>query len=54
MTSKELTALEALELLKKLKKNNIDNQIVEDMLLDIIEKNIKKYESMKRGGKNDK
>lgn len=54
MTSKELTALEALELLKKLKKNNIDNRIVEDMLLDIIEKNIKRYELMKRGGKNDK
>lgn len=54
MTKKELTALEALELLKKLKKNNIDNQIVEDMLLDIIEKNIKKYELMKEGIEDDK
>ena len=54
MTGKELTALEALELLKKLKKNNIDNQIVEDMLLDIIEKNIKKYELREEVEENDK
>ena len=36
MTSKKLTALEALELLKKLRQNNIDDQEVEDMLFDII------------------
>ena len=44
MTSKEFTALEALELLKKLKKNNIDDQEVEDMLFDIIEETLKKHD----------
>ena len=47
MTSKELTALEALELLKKLKKNNIDDQEVEDMLLDIIEEELKEHRLLK-------
>ena len=47
MTSKELTALEALELLKKLKKNNIDDQMVEDMLLDIIEEELKEHRMLK-------
>ena len=47
MTSKKLTALEALELLKKLKQNNIDDQMVDDMLLDIIEKELKEYKSLK-------
>ena len=44
MTSKKLTALEALELLKKLKKNNIDDQEVEDILFDIIEETLKKHD----------
>lgn len=44
MTSKELTALEALELLKKLKQNNIDDQEVEDILFDIIEETLKKHD----------
>lgn len=44
MASKKLTALEALELLKKLKKNNIDDQEVEDMLFDIIEETLKKHD----------
>ena len=48
MTSKELTALEALDLLKKLKKNNIDDQEVEDMLLDIIEKELKEHRLLKK------
>ena len=47
MTSKKLTSLEALELLKKLKKNNIDDQEVEDMLLDIIEKELKEHKFLK-------
>ncbi len=47
MTSKKLTALEALELLKKLKKNNIDDQMVEDMLLDIIEEELKEHRLLK-------
>ena len=47
MTSKQLTALEALELLKKLKKNNIVDQEVEDMLLDIIEKELKEHRLLK-------
>ena len=50
MASKELTALKAIELLKKLKQNNIDDQMVEDMLLHIIEQDIKRYELIK----NDK
>lgn len=44
MASKELTALEALELLKKLKQNNIDDQEVEDMLFDIIKETLKKHD----------
>ena len=48
MTSKKLTALEALELLKKLKKNNIDDQMVEDMLLDIIEEELKEHRLLKK------
>ena len=36
-----------LDLLKKLKQNNIDNQEVEDILLDIIEKELKEYRSLK-------
>lgn len=47
MTSKELTALEAIELLKKLKQNNIDDQEVEDMLLDIIEEELKEHRLLK-------
>lgn len=47
MTSKELTALEALELLKKLRQNNIDDQEVEDMLLDIIEEELKEHRLLK-------
>ena len=47
MTGKELTSLEALELLKKLKKNNIDDQEVEDMLLDIIKKELKEHRLFK-------
>ena len=48
MASKELTALEALDLLKKLNKNNIDDQEVEDMLLDIIEKELKEHSLLKK------
>ena len=48
MTSKKLTALEALELLKKLKQNNIDDQEVEDMLLDIIEEELKEHRLLKK------
>ena len=44
MTSKELTALEALDLLEKLKKNNIDDQEIEDILFDIIEETLKKHD----------
>ena len=47
MTSKKLTALEAIELLKKLKQNNIDDQMVEDMLLDIIEEELKEHRLLK-------
>lgn len=47
MTSKKLTALEALELLKKLKKNNIDDQEVEDMLVGIIEEELKEHRLLK-------
>ena len=47
MANKELTALETLDLLKKLKKNNIDDQEVEDMLLDIIEEELKKHRMLK-------
>ena len=50
MASKKLTSLEAIELLKKLKQNNIEDQMVEDMLLHIIEQDIKRYELIK----NDK
>ena len=48
MAGKKLTALEALDLLKKLKKNNIDGQEVEDMLLDIIEEELKKHRMLKK------
>ena len=47
MASKELTALEALKLLKKLKKNNIVDQEVEDILLDIIEEELKEHRLLK-------
>ena len=47
MTGKELTSLEAIELLKKLKKNNIDDQEVEDILLDIIEEELKEHRLLK-------
>lgn len=47
MTGKKLTSLEAIELLKKLKKNNIDDQEVEDMLLDIIEEELKEHRLLK-------
>ena len=47
MTGKELTSLEAIELLKKLKKNNINDQEVEDMLLDIIEEELKEHRMLK-------
>ena len=48
MTSKELTALEALMLLKNLRQNNINDQEVEDMLLDIIEKELKEHRLLKK------
>ena len=44
MTSKELTALEALTLLKNLRQNNIDDQEVENILFDIIEETLKKHD----------
>ena len=47
MANKELTALEALTLLKNLRQSNIDDQEVEDMLLDIIEKELKEHKILK-------
>ena len=48
MANKELTALEALTLLKNLRQSNIDDQEVEDMLLDIIEKELKEHRLLKK------
>ena len=47
MTGKELTALEALTLLKNLRQSNIDDQEVEDMLLNIIKKELKEHKILK-------
>ena len=47
MASKKLTALEALDLLKKLKQNNIDDQEVEDILLGIVEEELKEHRLLK-------
>lgn len=48
MANKELTALEALTLLKNLRQSNIDDQEVEGILLDIIEEELKEHRLLKK------